>query len=129
MFVAGGGKLGVWHGLDANGGARKPDVTPSGSGPHLDASANVIAVATGSGRVNYFAPASSLTSDTKYDTLKVAPALYGMDLSDDARTLAAVGDDQVYLIDHGAGGLSLRAALPIGGPSTSPSHQDVVLVE
>jgi hypothetical protein len=59
------------------------------------------------------------------DTLDVAALLYGLDLSGDARTVAAVGDDEVYLVEHGASGLSLRAALPLG----DAHGNDVLLVE
>jgi len=124
LFV-GGNELDVWHGLDTKHNSRAPDAKLGGSGLYLDASANAIATATADGGVSYFALASSLTSDNLPSAIHVAPALHGIDLSNDAQTLATVGSDKVYLIAHGASGLSVRAALPLGD---KPGN-DVALVE
>jgi hypothetical protein len=125
LFASWSSDLGVWHGLDADSSPRAPDATLSDPGLYLDASANAIVVASGTGNVSYFASASSISAGSKPDTLNVAPLLYGIDLSNDAHTLATVGTDNVYLIDHSSSGLSLRAALPLG----TGEGNDVALVE
>jgi hypothetical protein len=125
LFAGWASELGVWHDLDADSSARAPDSTLSDSGLYLDAAADAVVIATDSGSVDYFASASSLGTGSEPDTLYVAPLLHGIDLASNGQTLATVGADQAYLIDHGPGGLSLRAALPLG----DAHGNDVSLVE
>jgi hypothetical protein len=125
LFAVGSSGLAAWHDLDASSSPRAPDATRGDLGLYVDVSADAIAIAGDTGTVSYFASGSSLSSGSKPETLHVAPNLYGIDLSDDAKSLVTVGDHEVYAIEQSAGKLSLRATLPLG----KGQGNDVVLVE
>jgi hypothetical protein len=118
--------MGIWHGLDEDSGSRAPDAALSSGGLYLDAADDALVIVTSDGTIEYFASASSLSSDSEPETLDVAAdLLYAVDLSSDARMLVTVGPDSVYVVDQGPSGLSLRATLPHG----EGDGRDVALVE